>query len=1019
MDDEDIVYRDNRRHGPPPEGNVPNVTSSGQPKRIPARQPPQESVKQFWDKFNTKYPGKVFTILPDNPHAHKKAAKTPKGAVQQRAAKSYEEARAQCERNVRRIVKECRRVNQKYRDPHFDIEWDLKSTRRNCLDGLARDLQGGSPKGVKRIPDIFEKPQFYINGPTAGDVRQGRDGDCYLMAALCGLGNMEGLIDKVCVARDEVVGVYGFVFHRDGEWQQCIVDDKLYLRAPDYDEGHSERAVWDDIIRSDSEEEYRKVHQTGSRALYFASCSDENETWLPLLEKAWAKAHGDYSSIDGGFTGEAIEDLTGGVTSEFYSTDILDKDAFWNDQLLKVGKEFLFGCATGFFANWLDRTGHATPRERQGISEQHAYSIMDAVEAKGHRLVKLRNPWGRKEWDGKWSDGSKEWTAEWMQLLKHQFGNDGVFWISYEDLLKKYQHFDRTRIFGPEWHITQQWTSVHVPWSADYHSTKFSLTLQKESPVVIVLSQLDETYFAGLEGSYSFELQFRVEKDGDNENDYLVRSHGNYAMNRSVSTDITLEAGTYSILMKITARPNNNNEIEEALPSYAENGREKLIQMALSYDLAHAKGIIAETDKEKEKREEREKHRKARDRERMKKEMRKQAKKDWTKRKALHRREKNWQAKKSRSDARRVAHGRPLDEEDENTDSMDAANGSEKDNGGEPLVIKSFSGEIIEMPSRKPPAIPETAAPDMEQESIAQAVSRSAAERPGASKSELDEGATNESAQDAEQDSIAAAVSRDVYPSPPPTTSASAADNIVQPLSEVIATANAEDKHQPEHPPTPIIQINGVDAVTDVKPLPNLPPLAPAEAEITPASGNTAPAMTNARFDTRPVPDQDRDRARDADVDAASDTDSFPDFDWQSDLDMASDSDSDERARRRRRRRGGPARDHRGPSPRILGDDRDHDHNADGGSYREPWNAVCVVGLRVYSLVSGTDLMLEVIRPSIDDEDDDDENDDGEEKPETVLDRDDPAKGAEVENLRSGGRVDDEDRDEDEDRIID
>jgi hypothetical protein len=45
-------------------------------------------------------------------------------------------------------------------------------------------------------------------------VRQGRDGDCYLMAALCGLGNMEGLIDKVCVARDEVVGVYGFVFHR-------------------------------------------------------------------------------------------------------------------------------------------------------------------------------------------------------------------------------------------------------------------------------------------------------------------------------------------------------------------------------------------------------------------------------------------------------------------------------------------------------------------------------------------------------------------------------------------------------------------------------------------------------------------------------------------------------------------------------------------------------------------------------------------------------------------------------------
>lgn len=89
----------------------------------------------------------------------------------------------------------------------------------------------------------------------------------------------------------------------DGEWQQCIVDDKLYLRAADYDESIDERPIWDDINRNDTEEEYRKVWQTGSRALYFARCADENETWLPLLEKAYAKAHGDYSAIEGGFVG--------------------------------------------------------------------------------------------------------------------------------------------------------------------------------------------------------------------------------------------------------------------------------------------------------------------------------------------------------------------------------------------------------------------------------------------------------------------------------------------------------------------------------------------------------------------------------------------------------------------------------------------------------------------------------------------------------------------------------------------
>ena len=72
------------------------------------------------------------------------------------------------------------------------------------------------------------------------------------MAALCTLGNKEGLIDKVCVEMDQDVGVYGFVFHRDGEWQQCIIDDKLYLRAPDYDESFDERMVWDDINRVDT-----------------------------------------------------------------------------------------------------------------------------------------------------------------------------------------------------------------------------------------------------------------------------------------------------------------------------------------------------------------------------------------------------------------------------------------------------------------------------------------------------------------------------------------------------------------------------------------------------------------------------------------------------------------------------------------------------------------------------------------------------------------------------------------------
>ena len=31
------------------------------------------------------------------------------------------------------------------------------------------------------------------------------------------------------------IGIYGFVFFRDGEWVYSIVDDKLYLTSPNWD----------------------------------------------------------------------------------------------------------------------------------------------------------------------------------------------------------------------------------------------------------------------------------------------------------------------------------------------------------------------------------------------------------------------------------------------------------------------------------------------------------------------------------------------------------------------------------------------------------------------------------------------------------------------------------------------------------------------------------------------------------------------------------------------------------------
>lgn len=76
--------------------------------------------------------------------------------------------------------------------------------------------------------------------------------------------------------------------------------------------------------------------------------------------------------------------------------------------------------------------------------------------------------------------------------------------------------------------MSQRWISVEVPWKAEFEQ-RFRLVLKKESPVVLVLSQLDDRYFVGLRGQYRFRLQFRLHDiNSPGEEDYIVRSHGNY-----------------------------------------------------------------------------------------------------------------------------------------------------------------------------------------------------------------------------------------------------------------------------------------------------------------------------------------------------------------------------------------------------------------------------------------------------------------------------------------------------------
>jgi len=391
---------------------------------------PQDAINEFWESLITKKPAKVTKIFPPSLYANLLPPKRKPGtSTGKNAAESYESAAAECRARVKRAVRECHRINEKFTDSEFDIE-NLQS--RNCLKGLnywydekpatagssvsaerlgsaistmieadvlmqnnvpfdliaaaklltsSNDCESG-PGSVHRVDWIFDKPQFEIDGFSSSDVCQGANGDCWFIAAVAMICSNPELINKVCVERDEECGVYGFVFYRDGEWVWTVVDDNLYLKIADFD------AFGDRYDPTGVKEaRHKKNHQTGSEALYFASCADQNETWLPLLEKAYAKVHGDYDSIAGGISGEAVEDLTGGVTTKILTDRILSKQRLWKE-LLQVNKEFLFSASSpGSYGD----DSHA----RRGLALNHAYSVLKAVDAededgKSHRLVLVR-----------------------------------------------------------------------------------------------------------------------------------------------------------------------------------------------------------------------------------------------------------------------------------------------------------------------------------------------------------------------------------------------------------------------------------------------------------------------------------------------------------------------------------------------------------------------------------------------------------------------------------------------------
>lgn len=307
------------------------------------------------------------------------------------------------------IIKNCIDTASEFHDPEFPHnELPLIDPTGNLNHAGWERLTWQSAR------DIFKDQPFYVfNGINPQDIQQQAIADCYFLGALATLATQPGLVRRLFdIEEPNDYGVYAIWLNINGTWREFVIDDYFPVVGP-------------------------------GQLAFVKPTHDQREIWVMLLEKAYAKAYGGYYKLNLGRAGEALRDLTGApsygyIMSECRS-DATRREKVW-DKLVSAFQNNYLVCASS------QHTGTGTENKLQnGLLTDHVYSILDLQEVfdnrgKAARIIQLRNPWGKIEWNGAWSDGSSMWTQENREKFNaHDDNDDGLFWMDYFDFIENFE----------------------------------------------------------------------------------------------------------------------------------------------------------------------------------------------------------------------------------------------------------------------------------------------------------------------------------------------------------------------------------------------------------------------------------------------------------------------------------------------------------------------------------------------------------------------------------------------------